>query len=139
MDPARTRKILRQSRALMIGMASSVAVLACPTFAADYSYDGAYSGVTTVTFGTVPVCGSDKDTSITVKDAQIQYGFGAFPLKMDVAQNGTFKGRARKGNRGGGQTVHVTGHISDDVLKATLNVNGVHGRVCSYHWLLNKS
>jgi hypothetical protein len=77
-------------------------------------------------------------TSITVKDGEIQYLFNGFPLKLDVSQNGTFTGRVRKGNRGGGLVMRAKGQISNRALEANFIVNGVHGHVCSYHWSLKQ-
>ena len=110
-----------------------------PAFSASDIFDGSYSGAKTVTYGTEPVCGSDGAATVTVEDDRIQYAFGAFPLKMNVGHDGTFRGRARKGNKGGGQVIHARGRISDSGLEAEFTVNGVHGHVCSYHWSLKKA
>jgi hypothetical protein len=115
---------------LVFGLCATAAV------AISNSFDGSYSGEATVTYGTAPECGTDGKVTVAVKGSEIEYGFGAFPLKMAVAENGAFRGRARKGNRGGGQAVHVKGRISNSGLEADLVVNGVHGHVCSYHWSL---
>ncbi len=119
-------------------VAAAALVLANAGFAAGITVDGSYSGQQTVAYGTTPECGPDHQVSVALHDRQISYGFGAFPLKLKVADNGRFAGRARKGNRGGGQVMHAKGQISDDALEADFVVNGVHGRVCSYHWSLQK-
>lgn len=129
-------KFMRWS--LVFGICTIGPVVASSAIAASNSFDGSYSGKATVTYGTEPVCGSDGNVSVTVKEREIEYGLGAFPLKMDVAPNGAFRGRARKGNRGGGQVVHVKGRISNTGLEADFVVNGVQGHVCSYHWSLGK-
>jgi hypothetical protein len=120
---------------LVVGMCDFGPVVAS---AANAAFDGSYSGETTVTYGTAPECGADGKASVAVRDGEIIYGFGAFPLKMEVARDGVFRGRARKGNRGGGQAMHVKGRISSSGLEADFVVNGVHGHVCSYHWSLRK-
>jgi hypothetical protein len=137
MNDGRIGRFVPQS--LLFGMGVIGSIVASPAFAANTLFDGAYSGKATVTYGTAPECGSDGTASVTVKDSEIVYGFGAFPLKLEVAQNGTFSGRARKGNRGGGQVMRVRGKISKSDLEAGFTVNGVHGRVCAYHWSLSKS
>jgi hypothetical protein len=114
-------------------------IVAHAAFAAGTPYDGSFSGPGTVTYGTAPVCGSDAGVSVIVKDGEIQYAFGSFPLKMDIAQDGTFRGRAIKGAKhGAGQAMHVKGRISNSVLEADFVVNGAQGHVCSYHWSLRK-
>jgi hypothetical protein len=136
-NDGRISKFVPQS--LLFGIGVIGAVVASPVLAANSLFDGAYSGKATVTYGTAPVCGSDGTASVTVKDGEIVYGFGAFPLKLEVAQDGTFSGRARKGNRGGGQVMRARGTISKSDLEARFILNGVHGRVCAYHWSLSKS
>jgi hypothetical protein len=133
----RARKFVHWS--LLFGLCTIGPVVAPPAFAAGDSFDGSYSGDATVTYGTAPVCGTDAKVSVTVKDGEIEYKFGEFPLKMAVARNGAFSGRARKGNRGGGQAVHVKGQISNSGIEADFVVNGVHGHVCSYRWSLGKA
>jgi hypothetical protein len=126
-------------RSLVFGICAIGAGVALPVFAASNTFDGSYSGEGTVTFGTAPVCGADGPASVAVKDGEIVYGFGEFPLKMQVAPNGTFSDKIRKGNRGGGQTMRVKGKISNSGLEARFVVNGLHGHVCSYHWTLRKA
>jgi hypothetical protein len=124
-------------RALVCGISSAGLFVAHPTLAAG-SFDGSYSGTSEVTYGTEPVCGSGGPVTIAVKDGEIRYGYGAFPLKLEVAPDGTFTGSARKGNRGGGQRMRAKGRITNAALEAKFNANGMHGRVCSYHWSLKK-
>ena len=126
-------------RSLLWGLCAIGPLAAHGAVAAEGPYDGTYSGKATVTFGTASVCGSDGVASVTVRDSEIEYGFGAFPLKMAVAHDGRFSGRARKGNRGGGQVMRASGRISKSDLVAGFTVNGVHGRVCAYHWALSKT
>ena len=121
-------------------MASALGIAAATsTLAADSSIDGTYNGMTKVTFGSAPVCGPDHEASVMVNHAQITYAFGEFPLRIEVARDGWFKGRARKGNHGGGQALHIKGRIYSGHLEADIRINGVHGRVCSYHWSLIKT
>jgi hypothetical protein len=123
---------------LILGIYTVGSFVALPAFAAESLFDASYSGPATVTYGSVPVCGADGSSSITVKDGEIRYGFGAFPLKIAVGPDGTFSDEVRKGNRGGAQTLFVKGRISNSVLDADFVVNDVSGHVCSYHWSLKK-
>jgi hypothetical protein len=125
-------------RSLMFGMCSIGAAVAHPAFAAGSQFDASYHGPQTVTFGAAPECGSDAEASITITDGELKYGFGAFPLRIQVAQDGNFRGRVRKGNKGGGQAMRIKGRVSESDLQADFIVNGVHGHVCSYHWSLRK-
>jgi hypothetical protein len=122
-------------------MASILAIgllVAFPSFAAAGSYDAIYSGTGTVTFGSEPVCGPTKDQTITVKEDQIDYQFGDFPLKITIAKNGKFAYSVRVGKKGR-RALRVRGRIVSAVLEANLNTRDFTGHLCSYHWSLKKS
>ena len=134
-DIGRMGNIGRHSAVWGLCLAGPVMAAAAP---AGGVFDGSYSGPKAVTYGTEPVCGSAGDTSVMVRDGEIQAPFGDFALKLAVGSDGRLAGRVRKGNRGGGQSLRIRGQIHDDLLEANFVVNGVHGHLCSYHWALRR-
>jgi hypothetical protein len=124
-------------RFTMLGISITGALAAPLAFAATSSYDGLYSGTGKVTFGSQPVCGSGGDLSVTVKDGNIDYKFGDFPLKSTISTDGNFRNTVRVGKQGR-RTLRTKGTIANAMLEADLRTRDFTGHLCSYHWSLRK-
>ena len=104
-------------------------------------YDGVYSGVSTVTFGSAPLCGSDSNISFPITNGILDYKFGDYPLKFRVSEEGALTNAVSVGEYGR-HTIQIDGKVSGEILE-TDNVvgsqwGGSQTHWCSYHWSLKK-
>ena len=109
-------------------------------------FDGLYSGVSTVTFGAVPLCGSDTHISLTIDNGMIDYKFGNYPLKFRLSEDGKLTYTVWIGEWGK-HSVDIMGKVSGQILEAENVVSSPWGSSpwggpqthwCSYHWSLKK-
>ena len=106
--------------------------------------DGSYVGWLTVINGSVPLCGSVRKMTATIKDDKLEYKLGQSGRKVALDKDGSFHdeygsgsynpGAGSSGSGGNPITTRASGRVLNSVLEADFNTGGLWGPVCSYHW-----
>jgi hypothetical protein len=109
-----------------------------PASAGTALYDGSYSGPTTVTFAVSnEACGPGGDFSLAIKDGKIDVKWGDYPIKLEISEDGTFRGHVAVG-KNGRRGLNIRGKIAGATLVANLRTQTAGEHLCSYHWSLAK-
>jgi hypothetical protein len=101
-------------------------------------FEGVYSGMATVTYGTAPVCGKDGVMTVTIKDGKFEYSYTPAAIsKYIVRPDGTFSYEVVGGR--GGRHYSTTGKIRGGILEVDFVYNSdSFGPQCAYHWSLKR-
>ena len=118
------------SRWLASALGLCLAVAGGPALGAEHTFDGTYSGQRVLTKGS---CAAADDVSVTIHGEALTFTNRAlkkFVMGFFVSQDGSFDEIHTDVD---GDTVHVVGRITGDVIEADVN-----NPPCEFHWHLKK-
>ena len=109
-----------------------LAVAGSLALGAEHTFDGDYSGKRVLAKGSDPECPAVDDVSVSIHAEALTFTNGAlkkFVIGFFPRQDGSFD----QIGTADGDTVHILGRITGDVIKADVN-----NPPCEYHWHLKK-
>ena len=118
------------SRCLASALGLYLTVAGIPALGAEHTFDGVYSGQRVLTKGSCPAV---DDVSVTIHGETLTFTNSAlkkFVVGFFVRQDGSFDEIHADVD---GDTVHVVGRITGDVIEADVN-----NPPCEFHWHLKK-
>jgi hypothetical protein len=106
------------------------------------SYDGVYSGTSTVTFGEPALCGTSGTVSVVLNEGKVALHWGDFSAQPAVADDGSFHGTvwAGLGRNGSRRRLVTHGKIAGPNLEAVLDTTlaQTEAHLCTYKWSLKR-
>ena len=123
---------MSRSRRVVAALGLCLAVAVIPALGAEHAFDGVYSGKRVLTKGSNSLCKAEDDVSITIHGEALTFSNSAFKkyvIGFFPRQDGSFD----QIGTADGDTVHILGRITGDVIEADVN-----NPPCEFHWHLKK-
>jgi hypothetical protein len=124
---------MSRSRCLAAALGLCLAVAGSLAMGAEHTFDGNYSGKRVLAKGSDPECPAVDDVSVSIHTETLTFINGAlrkFVIGFFLRQDGSFD----QIGTADGDTVHILGRITGDVIEADVN-----NPPCEYHWYLKKA
>jgi len=124
----------RERRLVVSAICGLICLIGGAALAAEYTFDGVYTGKRSLTKGTPsPTCPAEDNVSVTITGETLTFTNSAlkkYLMLFEPSPDGSF---GQTHTEEGGAVVHYHGRITGDAIEADVETPD-----CQYHWQLKK-